>query len=265
MATAAEPMSAGQASWLLRVAAVSHVGEVRRRNEDALSICGWRVGPAPAELRPAPGGRPFVVVADGMGGHPAGDEASRFALDLIEGRADRLDVAGAAGLLAEVNLGLFTYGQSRPEASGAGCTLAGVAVDGDRLCVFNVGDCSVFRVADGYLGLLSTEDRPPRMPGQPEGVRVTAVSQCLGATVDQPSTIRPHVHAVEVWPGDRFLVCSDGLTDVLAAAAIGRAMQREPLEAAGSLLAQTLAAGAPDNVSLAVVEVLGPDDPEEVR
>ena len=242
----------------LTVDAVTHQGCVRSRNEDAVTVGGWRphLGGSVAQVRLGPGSAQFVAVADGMGGHPAGDEASRLVLDVLEANGHRTSGQELVQLIEEMNLALHTYAAGHPYAAGAGTTLAGLALHARTAWVFNVGDSPVYRLTESFLGLLSVDDRAPRMPGQPADSPTRALSQCLGGT-STPARIRPHVHPEPVHPGDRFLVCSDGLTDVLDTARIGQLAAPGGPEAVTGLLEAALAAGAPDNVSIALVEVDG--------
>lgn len=247
--------------FALTVSAVTHPGCRRPRNEDAVTVAGWRPhhGSPVAQIRLAPGGPRFVAVADGMGGHPAGDEASRLVLDVLEANGHRARGEELVRVIEEMNLALHSYAAGHPYAAGAGTTLAGLALDADTGWVFNVGDSPVYRLTESFLGLLSTDDRVPRMPGQPADARITALSQCLGGTAD-PARVEPHVRSEPVVVGDRFLICSDGLTDVLDTTTIGRLAAPGGPDAVRALLDATLAAGAPDNVTVALVEV-GPVDP----
>lgn len=244
-----------EAAPALTAVAVSHPGRVRDRNEDALTVCGWRAGSEVARIRLLGDGVRYAAVADGMGGHPAGDEASRLALQLLENDADRLDGASLPQVLTGMNLALHRYGQQHRHARGMGSTIAGLAVHRGTVLVFNVGDSAVFRLLDGYLGRLTEDDRPPRLPGQPDGVRTGRLSQCLGGSTGDPVPIRPHVHEVPLVHGDQFLLCSDGLTDVLDLDTVGQVLRRDPADAVPELLAAALEAGAPDNVSVAVVRI----------
>jgi serine/threonine protein phosphatase PrpC len=199
---------------------------------------------------------PFVVaIADGLGGHADGEVASRLAADVLNRNYRRLTTPEhVAAVVSEANVAIHSYTLANPRAAGMGSTLAGVAILGSQAVVFNVGDSSVFRIVDGYAGLLSTSDRPPTLPGQPGDAPSHLVLQCLGGTRVLEG-IEPHAYQIGVEPGDRFVVCSDGLTDVVPMADLGRFGSLEPAKAMEQLLSAALEAGGPDNISIIVIEV----------
>ena len=242
----------------VRVCAVTHPGLPRSGNEDAMTVAGWTTtaGPAmPLDLVVRTT-EPFVVaIADGLGGHADGEVASRLAVEVLNRDYRRLTAPEhVAAVLSEANMAIHSYTLANPRSAGMGSTLAGTAIFGSQAVVFNVGDSSVFRIMDGYAGLLSTSDRPPTLPGQPGDAPSHLVLQCLGGTRALEG-IEPHAYRIEVGAGDRFLVCSDGLTDVVPVADLGRLGILEPAKAMSQLLSAALQAGGPDNISIIVLEV----------
>jgi len=233
----------------LEVTAVSHRGLVREANEDAVGIDGWvltgqEAGPLSLVLAPRPEGV-TVAVADGMGGHRGGAEASRHALAVL--LAMGADLREALWAAAEA---LRARSGEDPALRGMGTTVVGLRVlpDGNAT-VFNVGDSRAYRLVEGYLGQLSIDDRPA--PATPENRGV--VTQSLGG--DRVVALDPHLHEVRLVPGDRLLLCSDGLHDMVPDDAIAECLRLPALEAAAALLTAALEAGGQDNVSLAVVDV----------
>jgi serine/threonine protein phosphatase PrpC len=98
--------------------------------------------------------------ADGMGGHAAGDVASRFVAECLADRGpDARDEAALSQLLREVDLGLYALMRERPALAGMGTTVAGLHVTPSALHVFNIGDSRVYRIDQGLVQL-STDDTP---------------------------------------------------------------------------------------------------------
>ncbi|MGW1504397.1 PP2C family protein-serine/threonine phosphatase [Streptomyces mirabilis] len=240
------------------VSALSHPGLLRERNEDSLVVGPWTLCATVTENPQTlvfPLGTPLVVaVADGLGGHPGGDVASALAAHRIASIGPTLSSEDAVrDALNACNRALYqAAGGTVSELATMGTTVAGVVVQPGSLLTFNVGDSRVFAASHDGLRQVSVDDSPPLEPGE----RTTSlVTQCLGGT---PSyrPIRPHVTAAALAPGDRYLICTDGLTDPVTPDEID-AVTREHDDgrAAFELWKAAIAAGGPDNITLAVVRI----------
>ncbi len=258
--------SASASVTRLRLAALTHPGCCRPANEDTVSVAGWSSPERctePLDVTVSATGPLVALVVDGLGGHAAGATASRLAADSVSRNAGRLtSIDAVRGVLVETNVAMYAYAACHPEAAGMGATIAGMVIAGPKGFVFNVGDSSVFRVVDGYAGVLTETDRARRLPGQPDDAPTTSVVQCLGGgRVEQ--SIDPHAYEVVLQPGDRFLICSDGLTDAVTDTGESAALGLDTAQAATGLLEAALQAGGPDNVSIVVVDIITvADDPE---
>jgi serine/threonine protein phosphatase PrpC len=226
------------------------VGRVRELNEDSLCATGT-----------------VFAVADGMGGHAAGEVASELAIQ------EMVRVASVSPLHAEdITAAIWTANQRILDAGrergrfGLGTTLAGlglVSAAGVASCaVFNVGDSRVYRLSQGVLSQLTRDHSEVQELvdlGQLERAaarvhpRRNVVTRSLGS--DPPPVADLWVFAPEA--GDRFLICSDGLTGeiedheiagVLAAVA-------DPRQAAEDLVLRANAAGGHDNTSTVVIDL----------
>ncbi|MEV6169356.1 protein phosphatase 2C domain-containing protein [Streptomyces sp. NPDC051954] len=247
----------------IAVSAVSHPGLLRDRNEDSLVVGPWTlcatVTESPQTLA-FPLGTPLVVaVADGLGGHPGGEVASALVARRIASAGPTLSSEDAVrDALNACNRAVYEAagGDEGGELSTMGTTVAGVVVRPDSLLTFNVGDSRVFAASRDGLRQVSVDDSPPLEPGQ----RTTSlVTQCLGGS-PLYREVRPHVGSVPLSPGDRFLVCTDGLTDPLTEDVIDEVMRKyDDGRAAFELWKAAIEAGGPDNITLAVVRV-GDDD-----
>lgn len=208
---------------------------------------------------------PVFAVADGMGGHDAGDRASRAVVDALRALAGHDvstgDVEAAIGSAHRIVGDLA----ARME-HGAGSTLTGVIVVGGQWLVVNIGDSRVYRSGvDGLEqltvdhsvvqqlvddGLLARED-VGSFPGR------NVITRAVGADDSEPD-----LQLVPIIAGERLLVCSDGLTGEVDEPAIAKVLTEvaEPQAAADELVRLALAAGGHDNVTVLVVEVRSAPD-----
>jgi PPM family protein phosphatase len=226
----------------------SDVGLVRTGNEDSFL----------AE-------EPLFVIADGMGGHVAGDVASSTAIDAIEenrNQANAEDPQTLAGLVHEANAAIWerATGDSSLQGMGTTCTL--VYIDGPRAHVAHVGDSRAYRLRDGHLEQL-TEDhtlvarmvKEGKIPAE-EAERHpqrNIVTRVLGAA----SEISVDLLAIDLDDGDRLLLCSDGLNSMVDRGDIEAVLERErdPQRAADALVELANEAGGEDNTTVLVIDV----------
>ena len=239
----------------LRVTALTHVGLRRQSNEDCIAV-DRRILSEPMDapwlsvqaLEPACA----CLVADGMGGHPAGEVASRAAIEamlagLPRAKADR---AGMSELLHAANAFLFEEMARCPQWMGMGTTLAGIVADRQHVIAFNVGDSRIYRVEGGGVQQLSVDHSEAvgmgfffsRLPAR-------VLSQCLGGFPDA-SEIDPHVIELPATAGAEYLICSDGLYDMLPDAAIARCLDPDPVKSVQALFEAAMDEGGIDNVSI---------------
>lgn len=251
-------------SFFLRHAAVTDRGRVRSRNEDAVR---------------AEAGNRLYVVADGMGGHPAGDVASALAVEVVcervAGIAPDADPGRARDALrsavAEAGRRIVEEGRRDRERRGMGTTATALLVRDGRWVVAHVGDSRGYLFRDGELDRVTVDHTV--FPGS------NTLTRALG-TGEDPD---PDVHEGELRDGDLFLICSDGLNkifgdeelagrleelagrqDVSADREVGRVLGDDvstgrdgpgpELEAAArEMVEEANRRGAPDNVTVALV------------
>jgi PPM family protein phosphatase len=248
---------------LLRATAITHRGRVRPHNEDCIGVCEW--------ARRIPMTSPFVaeclideprlcVVADGLGGHAGGEMASFLSVGrLIRATSDLRSAEAVITALREANKYLYGTMDEHPELRSMGATAVGLAAagTGNRAWLFNVGDSRGYVYTGGRLSLLSTDDttEPRSLPEERTGQRQHSITQCLGGQLFFDD-IQPHIVTRTLVPGDRYLLCSDGLTDMLDMAGIQRCLQADARASVEKLLAAALAEGGLDNVSIILVDIL---------
>lgn len=212
---------------------------------------------------------PVFAVADGMGGHEAGEVASAYAIDALRALVGPEDVTPddvrAALVAAQQNI------RDIPVESGAppGTTLSGVVVVGSprgrTWLVVNLGDSRTYRWADGALERVSVdhsevEELVARGIITPADARTHprrhVVTRVLGGgRQDAPE---PDFFALPLAAGDEVVVCTDGLTDEVPESRIAEILRHAtgPQDAADRLLAAALVAGGHDNITVLVVEAL---------
>lgn len=219
----------------------------------------------------------LAVLADGMGGHLAGEVASGIAVDIV--RRNLLDALASAPKDSDTDAGMSLEAQSikaaielannaiheasttRPECAGMGATIVAAVFHGNKICIAHVGDSRLYRLRDGVFEQV-TEDHSMiqellrRGFITPEEARTSTnknvVTRALGVDVD----VQVEVSEQAVAADDLYLLCSDGLSDVLSDDAIRDALlaQRDDLDAVLRHLVQEVnARGGPDNVSIILV------------
>lgn len=235
----------------------SDVGRVRHHNEDSVLV-----------------GERIWAVADGMGGHAAGDVASALVIDglrPLDGRADLRPGDLIAGL-REVNDRILAHGHDHPAVRGLGSTVTGLAIvtvgGAEHWAVFNVGDSRVYREAGGVLAR-ATVDHSEAEELILEGVitaeqaRTHRARNIVTRSLGQPDTPQVDLWLLPQQPGERFLVCSDGLNGELDDPAIHDVLMAmpDPELAASALVEAAIRGGGRDNITAIVVNVDG-DSPE---
>ncbi|MET9835863.1 protein phosphatase 2C domain-containing protein [Streptomyces sp. NPDC006385] len=240
------------------VSAISHPGLLRERNEDSLAVGPWTLCATVTENPQTlifPLGTPLVVaVADGLGGHPGGEVASALVVRRIAALGPALSSEVAVrDALNLCNRAVFKAagGDQAGELAGMGTTVAGVVVRPDALLVFNVGDSRVLAASRDGLRQLSVDDSPPH----PAGRTTSLVTQSLGGSLTYRAVV-PHVTSETMAPGERYLICSDGLTDPVATDVLEEILrEHDDGRAAFELWKAAIEAGGPDNITVAVVRV----------
>jgi type VI secretion system protein ImpM len=223
-----------------RSAAATDIGRARGNNEDAF-------------LERSDMG--LWVVADGMGGHSHGEVASRMVCDgFVDFQPDGTfeeAVVAATVRLQQINDHLYNSATGSHPAGRMGSTVVVLMVRGVRSAVLWAGDSRVYRLRAGQLDQLSRDHSLAAATGQVLPVQSSVITRAVGVQPD----LTLDVYRDIVRPADRFLLCSDGLTRVVADKDIAALMATDQVDAAvRAIIEATLAAGAPDNVTALIVE-----------
>jgi serine/threonine protein phosphatase PrpC len=239
-----------------RITAFSHRGRARARNEDTVAVGDFVSEPDMAEPRAfqhlltAP---LLCAVADGMGGHRAGEVASRRVAQGLVAEAGRLrDARAAVQALGRIDEGLYRAMDEDANLRGMGTTVVGLVLS-PRLVWFNVGDSRLYRFSGGLISQVSIDDTPG-------GPRSGLLTQSLGGRHGPPGVleaIAPHAGEDDLIAPARFLLCSDGLTDMLDDAGIAECLALPDASALAQLFDRAMGAGGRDNISIVLVSVEG--------
>ncbi|HVO89558.1 MAG TPA: protein phosphatase 2C domain-containing protein [Casimicrobiaceae bacterium] len=248
---------------LLETVGLSDVGNVRQYNEDTIAIDT---------------GLGLMALADGMGGHRAGEVASRMAVDVLMQalRAQFPELRSAVRQhqpllvvdrsINQANRAIYEAAQAQPGYYGMGTTLALTFFYDNGVVLGHIGDSRIYRLREGRLELLTRDDSLVRdqielglisATDASESHNRSLVTRALGITADAS----PHLRRDAALPGDVYLLCSDGLNDLVDDADIELMLDR--LQANLPLAAQHLIQtakdnGGYDNVSVILVKVLQP-------
>jgi serine/threonine protein phosphatase PrpC len=238
-------------SWALR----SHPGRVRADNEDFVGAY------APQEC--IENGAAFVV-ADGMGGHAAGEVASRIAVETVLRSWVGSDATRPAQSLRAAaraaNTAVFAASMDL-ERRGMGTTLVSLVLAAGEAFVVNVGDSRAYHVRKGVCSQLTVDHSRVgemlrmRLITPEQAAHHPARSQLTRSLGGEPA-VQVDLVRQDLAAGDAFVLCSDGLWDLVSRKEIADAVAGGTSEAAESMIATVLDRGAPDNVTAVVVRVV---------
>jgi len=236
----------------LRYAARSHIGLVRAGNEDS----GYA---APTML----------VVADGMGGHAAGELASAAAVATFAQIDTQSDHSNESDALTELANGVTSTTAEirrvvadRPQLAGMGTTLTSLVWREGLINVVHVGDSRAYLLREGELSQMTHDHTYVQMlvdTGRitPDEALTHQRRNLLLRAIDGVNEVEPDLQAREARIGDRYLLCSDGLCGVISHDAIAAILaEGDPTHAVTALVDAALEAGAPDNVTVVVADVV---------
>ncbi|HYZ10592.1 MAG TPA: Stp1/IreP family PP2C-type Ser/Thr phosphatase [Actinomycetota bacterium] len=227
------------------VGARTDVGRVREGNEDSYMVH-----------------EALFAVADGMGGHQGGEVASKLALDTL---LKATDGAALAQAVQDANRAVFERAGSDPALAGMGTTLTAFLADRDTLRLAHVGDSRAYLLRDGELQRITTdhtvvEGLVEKGELTPHEASIHPQRSILTRAIGVEGEVQVDQGSIDVLPGDRLLLCSDGLTGMVDDEHIHRILdeRRDPQAAADALVEAANEAGGQDNVTAVVIDVLEP-------
>lgn len=235
-------------------AARTDVGKVREHNEDSYLLKS-----------------PLFVVADGMGGHEAGEVASKIAVDTMEAEGPKSTSPEAlAKSVLKANEAIIEGAKNGTGKPGMGTTITAAFVYGDNVVIAQVGDSRAYLLHEGELQRITRDHS--LVADLIEQGRLTeaearfhpqrsVITRALGSDPN----MQPDLYTLKVTEGDRLMLCSDGLSSMITDDAIETLLKTEatPKEACDALVEEALDAGGLDNVSVIVIDPLG--EPEQEK
>lgn len=248
----------------IEMVACSDTGRVRRNNEDAVFV-NPRLG--------------LAILADGMGGHNAGEVASNMVITALGSELvhafrklppwlpDENHRSRAHGVLGDVilrtNAAIHMAAQSNPRFAGMGATLVAVQLYDDRFVVAHVGDSRLYRLRDDFLTRLTRDhsllqEQIDKGMISPEEARLSPNRNLVTRALGVDPSVDVELNDYEVLPGDVYLLCSDGLNDMAEdneIAATMTAFSANLQLCARQLVEMANEHGGRDNVSVILVKI----------
>lgn len=243
------------------ITAASHVGCIRSNNEDMILV--WdrfiRNDSYRTEIYPESINRFVIAVADGMGGHNAGEVASQQAIENLRFFIDDLPVGLSSGDLNEmmaewlksINKSIEGRGLSDPSLADMDTTLVGIIYYEHKFYWMNCGDSRLYRLRDGQLTQLSTDHSLNNMMGTKKHSNI--ITNCIGGGC-RTSFIDMFEFTSDVKTDDTYILCSDGLNDMVDDKHIEALADQQC--SASEFCRAAIDAGGYDNVSVCVIKVM---------
>ena len=238
----------------VKVGQSTHVGVTRSENQDSLLVDS-----------------PLFLVADGMGGMRGGGTASQLAVEVMKAHVPQLrdnpdPTEAVTAAVADAHQRIIEEGRARPELQGMGTTLTGVVgLPDGKLLLVHVGDSRAYRLRASAFEMISEDDSfvaelvragqlsPEDAKSHPQRSLIT---KALGA--GEPGQLQPSIAIIDARDGDRFLLCSDGLTSMLDDAEIKVILEAavDPDQTANALVDAANARHSTDNVTVIIVDIV---------
>jgi len=267
----------------IHVAAITHPGMSGKNNEDNYAVSAHQV--SQTDSTPSV----FAVLADGVGGHQAGEVASEIATETISEIVLNSDAANPFRILehaiTQANQKVAAQSDSNNDHVGMGSTCSCVWIIGDRAYTVSLGDSRIYFIRDGVIQQVTTDHTwvqeaiehgiitPEQARNHP---RAHVIRRYLGSKKPVEPDFRLRLHpdetdeqavanqGLKLQPGDQFLICSDGLTDLVADGEILESLQNNNMDKAiQSLVDSANARGGHDNITIVYFKV--PESKEEIE
>ena len=238
----------------MKAFAATDVGKVREVNQDCVFSSTGPVGCLPN----------LFIVADGMGGHKAGDIASRLTVDSVVDKLSKVNskdyISVITGTIIKVNKEVIDKAAESQDYAGMGTTLVVATVFDNILKVANVGDSRLYVVGEDIIQITRDHSLVEEMVinGQLDraDARVDKRKNIITRAIGGESKVEAEMFSVELKPEDKILMCSDGLSNMVDDAEILEIINREPdiEKAARMLIDAANENGGKDNISVVIVE-----------
>ena len=234
----------------LRYAVRSDVGLLREGNEDS-----------------AYAGPHLLAIADGMGGHAAGEVASAVAISALAGLDEEVPVSNLLELLsaavASANATLHEMSTRDPSVEGMGTTLTAMLWSGSTVALCHIGDSRAYLLRDGEFYQITHDHTLVQSlvdDGRlsPEQAQTHPQRSLVMRALQSSTDAEPDLSVREALAGDRYLLCSDGLSDVVSEQTMQKTLVKftDPEEAVHQLIDLAIRGGGPDNITCIVADVV---------
>lgn len=243
----------------MKVYAITDVGRVRDSNQDYCSFSTEPVGDLPN----------LFIVADGMGGHKSGDLASRFTVETFRELVQRYDSLDTVTILTnavkEVNKLLIRKSLESSDYEGMGTTLVAATIEGNTLKVANVGDSRLYIIKEDICQITRdhslVEEMVQRGQLEKDEARTHANKNIITRAIGVDNDVTPEIFSVDLETGEKVLMCTDGLTNMVDDNRILRFIKKggSVRDITERLLQAALESGGKDNITVMVI------DPETER
>ena len=239
----------------MRTFSMTDVGKIRQVNQDYIFTSENPVGKLPN----------LFIVADGMGGHNAGDFASRYTVetvvDAIKNSDETETIAIIRGAIEETNRKLIEKANEDVRLSGMGTTIVLCTIDGDEACVANVGDSRLYLLGDKITQITKDHSWVEEMVKKGELTESQARIHPQKNIITRALGIDEVVHAdyfeIDVKPDDKILMCSDGLTNMVEDEDIEYIIRHSSSieKAVENLVEKANENGGKDNITVILVQI----------
>ena len=235
-------------SWQFNPVGQSDLGLLRHGNEDSALISSN-----------------LIAVADGMGGHAGGEVASAIAINTLANlikvlESSEIDLESKddlfVGIIDQIDLAILQSAKDDPELSGMGTTLTALNISGSNVGLLHIGDSRCYRYRDNKLEQLSYDHTVMQElldQGRltPQEVFEHPQRSLLTQALMGDSGLDPILLTFEIKKGDQFLLCSDGLTNVLSDYEISKIIEANDVDLIPqALIKEVRSKGAPDNITI---------------
>ncbi len=240
---------------MIKTFSITDIGKKRKMNQDYVYTSEMPVGPLPN----------LFLVADGMGGHKAGDYASKCAIETIvetvESSLDTETVSVLEKAIRRANDVVRQKAESDEAMNGMGTTVVAATLDGDTLCVANVGDSRLYIVGNREIRQITRDhslvEEMVRMGGlKREQAKNHPEKNIITRAIGAEDEVDIDFFSVVLKPGDIVLMCTDGLTNMIEDEEIRMILhgQRDLVEKAESLVNAANNNGGKDNIAVVLIE-----------
>ena len=238
----------------MRTFSMTDVGKIRQVNQDYIFTSENPVGKLPN----------LFIVADGMGGHNAGDFASRYTVetvvDAIKNSDETETIAIIRGAIEETNRKLIEKANEDVRLSGMGTTIVLCTIDGDEACVANVGDSRLYLLGEKITQITKDHSLVEEMVRmgelEPESARVHPNKNIITRAIGAVDEVAVDFFTLQLQKNNRILLCSDGLTNMVEDNEIQMIVDRQEdlVDGVQQLIACANNNGGKDNIAVILIE-----------